>query len=281
MCIRDRYRLSCNFKGYFIYYILIAVGYIAGVLTYRFTQSWIVAMFIGEALAVLFVALDGKIFKPPFFKKSESYSANTRSVWALVAANLVQTVILNADRILVIFFVGSYEVTVFYVATLIGKIVALVTVPMEGLVISYLNKYEDRLSYKFFLGFVGGFVALSAVMVAVSTVASHILIPFLYPEIYAEAKPYFIVANAGQVLFFASTVLITFVLKISGENSQLVMNIIYLAVFAVTVIPCIAVWGLWGLAWSIVAVNLLRVVLISVYGLKKLKERERASAALE
>ncbi len=272
------YRLSCNFKGYFVFYLLIAVGYIVGILLFGFTGSWVVTMLIGETLAILFVALSGKIFKPPFLKKSANYKQNSKSVWTLVPANLVQTVILNADRILVMFFVGSYDVTVFYVATLVGKIVALVTVPLEGLVISYLNKYEDKISYKLFLGFVGGAAALAALMICASTVASHILIPFMYPdEVYQAASPYFIVANAGQVLFFISTVLIAFVLKISGENSQLMMNLIYLAAFAAVVIPCIAIWGLWGLAWSVAGVNLMRVVLVSVYGLIKLKKRQSAT----
>lgn len=270
------YRLKCNFKGYFVYYLLISVGYVIGVLTYRFTGSWIVAMLTGEALAILFVGLRGSIFKPPFLKKSPNYKENTKSIWALVAANLVQTIILNADRILVMLFVGSYDVTVFYVATLIGKIVALVTVPLEGIVISYLNKYEDKISYKLFFAFAGGLLALVAVMIGASTIASHIMIPIMYPaEVYEAASPYFIVANAGQVLFFASTVLMPFVLKISGENSQLVMNLIYIGVFAAVVIPCIAVWGLWGLAWSVAGVNLLRVVLVSIYGLKKLRDRGR------
>lgn len=273
------YRLACNFKGYFVYYVLIAVGYVIGVLTYRFTNSWVIAMLIGEALAILFVGFSGKIFKPPFFKKSANYKENMKSVLTLVPSNLVQTVILNADRILVMLFIGSQEVTVFYVASLVGKIVALVTVPLEGLVISYLNKYEDRISYKLFLGFAGGAGALAAVMTVASTVASHVLIPAMYgEEIYAAASPYFIIANAGQVFFFVSTVLITFVLKISGEGSQLALNLIYLAVFAVTVIPCVIFGGLWGLAVSIAAVNLFRIIFIVAYGLKKLSKKQKASA---
>ena len=63
------YRLSCNFKGYFVFYLLIAIGYIAGILLFRFTGSRVVTMLIGEALAILFVGLKGKIFKPPFLKK--------------------------------------------------------------------------------------------------------------------------------------------------------------------------------------------------------------------
>ncbi len=271
------YRLSGNFKGYFVYYVLIAAGYIAGVLLYRFTGSWLVAMLMGEALAIGFVALKGSIFKPPFFKPSVNRKENTKSVWALVAANLVQTVILNADRILVIFFLGSYEVTVFYVATLVGKIVALVTVPLEGLVISYLTRFEDKLNYKLFLLFSGGTAAVCAVMVGATTLASHILVPILYPDIYPVASQYFVVANAGQVLFFASTVLITFVLKISGETSQLAMNIIYFIVFALTVIPCIAIWGMWGLAWGIAAANFIRVIFIITYGLVKLKAKEKTA----
>ncbi len=265
------YRLSCNFKGYFVFYTLIASGYAAGVLLYRFTGSWLFAMLLGECAALCFVAVRGSIFKPPFFKKSDNYRENTKSVWALVAANLVQTVILNADRILVMFFVGSLEVTVFYVATLVGKMIALITVPLEGLVISYLNKYEEKLTYKFFLCFSGGFLALTAILTFGSTLVSHIFVPLMYTDVYQSAAPLFALANAGQILFFNSGVLITFVLKISGENSQLVMNLIYIAVFAAVVIPCVALYGLIGLAWSIAAVNLLRCIGITAYGLYKLR----------
>lgn len=272
------FRQACNFKGYFVFYACVSVGYLLGAATYRFTGSWLVAMLMGEGLAIAFVAIRGSIFKPPFFKKSENYKENTKSVWALVAANLVNGIVLNADRILVMVFVGSFEVTVFYVATLIGKIIALVTVPLEGLVISYLNKFEGKLSYKIYFGFSAGLLALAVLMIGAGTLASHILVPLMYPaEVFLAAKPLFTVANAGQVLFFTSTVLITFVLKISGENIQLVMNLIYLAVFAAVVIPCVAVWGLWGLAWSVLGVNLLRFAGIAIYGMKKLKNNEHST----
>lgn len=266
------FRQTCNFKGYFLYYLLISAGYCVGVLCYRLTGSWLVTMLLGEGLAVAFVAVRGSIFRPDTFKKSVNFRQNTRSVWELTAANLVHAIVLNTDRILIIFFIGSFEVTVFYAATLVGKIAALITVPLEGLVISYLNKYEGRLDYRLYFIFSSALLGVAAVLTAGSTVASYILVPFMYSEVYDQAKAYFIVANFGQVMFFTSTVLITFILKISGESSQLRLNLIYLAAFLAVVIPCIAIWGLWGLAWGIAAVNLLRFLTVAVYGLKKLKK---------
>ncbi len=265
------YRLSCNFKGCFVFYILIAIGYLAGVATYGLTDSWQVTMLLGEVAALAYVGIKGKIFKPPFFEKSENYKGNKKSVWALTAANLVQTIILNADRILVMLLIGSVQVTVFYVAGLVGKITALVTVPLEGLVISYLNKYEDKLSLKLFAGFCGGIAALIALLTGGSVLGSYILVPFMYPEVYESARPLFLIANLGQVLFFSSTLIVTFVLKIAGEKIQMLLNLVYLAIFAAVIIPCAVFGGLEGLASGIAAVNLLRCLAASVYGIKKLK----------
>ena len=53
------------------------------------------------------------------------------------------------------------------------------------------------------------------------------------------------------------------------------MNLIYLAVFAATVIPCVIFGGLWGLAYAIAAVNLFRIVFIITYGLIKLKKKQK------
>ena len=269
------FRQTCNFKGYFVYYVLVAAGYCAGVLLYPLTRSWLVSMALGEAAALIFVTIRGRIFTPPLFKKSAAYKENTKSVWQLTAANLVHAAVLNADRILIIFFIGTFEVTVFYAANLIGKTAALLTVPLEGIVISYLNKYEGKLTYKLFAEVSAALAALAVVLTALSALASHILIPILYPEVFDRAKAYFVAANAGQILFFISTVLITFILKISGEKSQLKINIIYLIAFFAVTVPCTAFGGLTGLAAGIAAVNAARFILIAVCGGRMLKAGER------
>ena len=49
------YRLNLNYKRYFIYYLLIGLGYLAGFGVYYVTGQWVWIYLIGEGAALLFV----------------------------------------------------------------------------------------------------------------------------------------------------------------------------------------------------------------------------------
>ncbi|MBO4261753.1 MAG: hypothetical protein J5921_03955, partial [Clostridia bacterium] len=56
------FRLKVNFFRFFVYYVLIAIGYVGGSFLVRFnvfggSYSWVVAIILGEALAVGFVCV--------------------------------------------------------------------------------------------------------------------------------------------------------------------------------------------------------------------------------
>ena len=71
----------------------------------------------------------------------------------------------------------------------------------------------------------------------------------MYANVFEAAKPYFLLANAGQIFYFISGSLMVVVLNFTKEKYQLYINIVYLIVFAVVVIPAILMFGLNGIAW--------------------------------
>ena len=61
------YRLSLNYRGFFFYYLFIAVGYAIGMALYGISHSWVSIFIFGEVFGLLFVTITGSIFKKPFF----------------------------------------------------------------------------------------------------------------------------------------------------------------------------------------------------------------------
>lgn len=57
------FRLTLNFKGYFIYYAIVSVGYIVGFGIYVLTHVWLTIFFTGELLALAYSFRFGNIFK--------------------------------------------------------------------------------------------------------------------------------------------------------------------------------------------------------------------------
>lgn len=262
-----QYRLHINYNGFFWYYILIAIGYVIGVLLFPITQSWALILLFGEMAAVLFVAWKGDIFKPPFWKKSPYYKENAKSMLSLSGAYFLSDFVSYSDRILIPFFAQPGDSTTFYVATLVGKIVALLTTPLNGVIVGHLSKYKGGITKKMFLSVTGALLAVAAIIIGGSMLASHVLVSILYPDLYDTAKELFFVANASQVFFFISNTMMVVVLRFAHEKYQMYLGIAYAILFFLIVVPGIAIWGLWGIAYGLLIINILKFCIITGMGI--------------
>lgn len=266
-----QYRMTIRFKEYFLFYVSIAAGNLLGAALYPILHSWTVVIFAGELLAVIFTAATGTVFRKPFFTRSESFSENMKAVWTLSSANLVSALVLNSDRILIRLLVGASQVTVYYTASLIGKIAAMVTTPLNGIIISYLTNYKIRLTKKRFAAVAAVMLALSIIGSALCTVISQVFVKLMYSNVYEAARPYFAVANAGQIFYFISGSLMVVVLNFTDEKYQLWINIAYLILFVLIVIPATLIRGLDGIAYGLLAVNVARFLIVTFVGIVKAK----------
>ncbi|MCR4902283.1 MAG: hypothetical protein K6A23_05450, partial [Butyrivibrio sp.] len=279
------FRMTIRFKEYFIFFLTIALGYALGSFLTGFmgfgvdvsaidklgnpllTGMWTFPILAGEILAVVYVFFNGKILRKPFFEHSDSYNENIKSAFMLSGSNLVANIVLNSDRVLVRWFVGAGEVVTFYSATLVGKMVAMLTAPLNGVIISYLTGYDLKLTRKR-LGIISLLLALVSIAAAIgSTVVSYIFVKLMYPDIFDAARQYFLVANLGQVLYFISGSLMVIILKMTGEKLQLVISIIYAVLFLVIVVPMTYFSGLWGIAWGLLIINVARFLIVMFLGL--------------
>jgi O-antigen/teichoic acid export membrane protein len=270
------YRLNVNFKGFFIFYLLISIGYTLGTAIYPFTKSWILAVVAGELACFVYVIIKGSIFSGKgLFKPSEFFKENIRSMVLLSLTNMINALVLQSDKILLNIKLGGESVTVFYAATLVGKIIALLTTPLNGVIIGYLSKYKGKFTKKFFTIVIAAALGVGAVFVVGCFVASHIFVGIMYPgEVYNAAKEYFFLANAGQILYFISGSLMVVVLRFTDEKYQLIINMTYAVLFALIVIPSVWLYGLWGITFGLLAVNAIRFILVAAVGFLSIRKRE-------
>ena len=282
------YRLNVNFVLFFVYYLLISLGYVAGSFLIKYdvfgaNSTWVIAILLGELLAVGFVALTGSIFKGrDVLRASPFFRDNMKTVAFLLGSNFINALVLQADKLLLKAFVSSEAVTIFYVATLIGKVIAMLTTPLNGIIIGYLARYKGRFTAKFFTATVAASLLVCLVFTAGGVLVSHVFVKLMYPGIYAETVPFFPLANCGQVFYFVSGSLMVVVLRFSHERYQLITNLIYAALFAAVVIPSVIYFGLWGITIGLLAVNVIRFIIVTVIGYAHVdKNRDEAGSLPE
>ena len=259
------YRLHINYKGFFLYYFVIGLGYLVGMGLFRATGRWPLALLPGEVAGLLLVLLRGRIFRRDAAAPAEDPGPILRLALLLVGTNVLSHLVFNGDRIILQLFSGGAAVSVYYIASLFGKTTSLITTPLNGVLVGHLARYDGKLTPKL-LRLV---TALSAAAVLLATVAcvaaSLVVLPFLYPAEFAEVRPYLLIASAAQVIYFVGNVLTASVLlRFTPARNQLIVNITHGVLFTVVCVPLALFRRLDGFCWGLMGVNIVRIMLCFV-----------------
>ena len=260
------FRMKADFVRYMLYYVMISVGYLIGMTVYRMSGEWMTALIVGEAFGILFVVFFGTIYRKSVLKPSKNFSLVVKSMGFLVLSTLIENLTLNADRLLLMVLSGGVAVTVYYVASLFGKVVAMLSVPINSIIISYLVKYEGGLTRKFWTVAISAISALGAIAFGGCVLVSPFFLKVLYPDVYPEAAGYIAPAILGQIFYFTSGILLVILLRFRGEKKQFFFNLGYLVEFVIIVF--VGTWqgGLDGFVYASLVANAIRFFAVILWG---------------
>lgn len=267
------YRLTLRYRRYFVYYIIISIGYLLGIILYKFTKNWFLVLACGELAAVLFVLPQNTIYQKPFIcskQKAKVWKITVTVAGSYLIANFFQ----NIDRIVLQNLMGGDAVTTFYTASVLGKTVALLIGPINGVMIAYLARYSGSFSKGIFSKAVLLAVALSGICFIGCILVSPWLIRTFYPNVYSTANGLIGIATLGQILFFTAGLLLAVILRFCHQRYQFTIQIIYGIVYVALAVPATINMGIEGFAYATLWANLIRFALVLVVGYKDAGKRE-------
>ena len=260
------FRIKTDFFGYMLFYFAVAIGYAVGIGVYIVSGQWFLAFILGEAAGILFVVIRGSIYKRAFARPSKSLRPVAKSMSFLLSSNLMENLTLNADGLVLVAFCDDEAVAIFYTASLLGKVIAMLSAPLNSLIISYLVKSKVTLNKKFFAVALVAVTLLGGVAFLGCAIVSPFFMKIFYPSLYGAVKGYLAPAILGQIFYFISGILLVILLKFNGEKRQFFINASYCAEFFVTVIILSALFGLSGFIYGTLIANAIRFVGVSAIG---------------
>ena len=264
------YRLHINYRGYFLYYLVIGLGYLIGMTLFRATGLWPLALLPGELAGLVLVLWRGSVFIREKALDKVSFSPVLRLALLLIGSNILSSLIFNGDRLVLRWFVGGNAVSIYYIASLFGKTMTLVTSPLNGVLIGHLAKYKGMLTKQIMLQI----TALSVAAVLLATIAcvaaSIIVLPFLYPIEYAEVRSFLLIGSITQVIYFVGNVInASVLLRFTPVQNQLIINVVHGVLFVAVCIPLSIIFGIKGFCMGQFVVNLIRLLMSVLMGFKK------------
>ena len=270
------YKLTLRYRRYFIYYLLIGIGYGIGAVLVWKTQIWPLALLPGELLGVLYAYLGDDTLRRDALRPSKRFGVVTKCILLLFLSEGISNLIFNVDRLILKVLIGSTAVTVYYLATLVGKTVSLVSTPLCGVLIGHLARYSGQFSKRIMKWVTLGSLACFAVLTAVCAFGGYLVLWLLYPTELESAKGFLLLGSLAQVIFFTTGFVSVILIRFAKKAYQVVINTAFGICFFGIGIPATLWKGLWGFAVAMVIANGIRWLVAIALGWYAAVRAERA-----
>ena len=258
------FRIKLNYVNITISNVIMVLGYGAGYWLFRVTGHWQFIYALGHLFSLIYIFCKSDLWKEPF-KKSVRLRSITWQTVLLALSGLLLRITTYADKMLIFPVIGGAMVSVYYAATLFGKIVSQVITPISGVMLSYLSKAKRKNDDVFHMTLLSS-SAVCAVGYFACVAISRPVLTWLYPRFVDGAMQYIWVTTGTTVLTALISIINPFVLKFFDMKWQIVINGIYVAVYVALSMALLERMGLIGFCVGTLIATILKLLfMVLVY----------------
>jgi len=258
------FRIKLNFINILMSSIMMFFGYLIGFVLFLFTGYWSLIYFCGLGLNILFLINKTSIWSENY-SKTPLFKITFKEVIMLLGSGVLVSLGAYVDKLIIFPLLGGAAVSIYYVATILGKTIALAIGPITGVLLSYLAhmKKFSRNNFKFLLlissivGFIGYWFVIFI---------SEPLLSFVYPQYVEDAIQYIPVTTLSIILTIISSVINPVLLKFSSAKWQMFINGLYMLIYVPLSMYLLSLHGLMGLCVGILIANFIKLlIMITTY----------------
>lgn len=262
-----------DYKRVLINNAVLLIGYLFGfLLCLLWKGQWQCIYIVGYGCSILYIEKISHILSEPF-SKTKLYPKTKKRMGVLASASLIGSGTSYLDKVLVNPMLGAEAVSIYYIATLAGKMLSQVIAPINNVLLAYLAKKrkDDNRLEKWTIQ--SSWVMMAVGFIACMAVSGPVL-SFLYPDYYMQVKPYVAVNTMTAMLINGNTLLSPFLLKWCSANWQLFLNSVSIIGMILFSVVGYRIGGLYGYSMGILLNAVMKYVL--QYGILKYKKSEGA-----
>lgn len=255
------FRINLTFFNILKHSFILSLGYVIGTLIYFEYRVFPMILLMGELFSILYLYFKLNI-KVTLFKKTANFKNLKKEYLNLSFSNIANVISMYLDRYLVLIMLGAKYVGYYFVASVLGKLMATVSIPISGVILAYLSsgkvKNHIKLFNKMFLlsiGF-GCIVFLSLLII------SPYILNILYPSSWESVRSLYNLANLGVILYLIGTFMNTFCIKFLKMNRQIVIQYCYVIVLVFLGIILMKENGLKGFINATLIANIVRICIV-------------------
>lgn len=239
-----QYRIKLKFKKIFINNIILTIGYFIGFLIFRYLLYWQIIFIVPYILTAVYDYINTDFIKEPIIKTG--LFNNTKRVYLLLAFSAMITSLINyVDRLVLYPLIGGSQLSIFHSASIIGKMMVILSVPISSVLLSHLTK-EDNYILKIRAKYILGFILFLIFSYFATVLIGPYILKILYPLWYRESSIYLPITTATGMIVVVSTLLNVYVIRYYPTRFQIIVNSVYILVYLLISLILLYLFGLMG-----------------------------------
>lgn len=258
------FRLKLNYVAIVINNILQAMGFLVGAYLAKVTGLWELIFIFGYTFACIYSSVKTGILREKNIK-TKFFGKTQRDMGQLFLSNLISNTISYADKLVLYPIMGGVSVAIYYTATILGKMVAMLTGPINSVILSYISVLTDV--KKNILGkvlIIGMGICIIGYFVVL--LISRPVMDLLFPQWTKEVMLYIPVTTANAMLTVLISIISPFVVKFCDMKWQIVINAIGAGTYFIVALILLKAFGLMGFCFGAVIGTITRLAtMIIVY----------------
>lgn len=264
------FRLKLNYKAIVINSIVLGIGFCIGTGLFELTKCWEFVFFTGYLLSVIFCAGKTRLLKVKACKTT-MYREVSRDSYFLVISSIISNCINYADKLILYPLMGGTAVSIYYTATILGKITGMLTGPINSVILSYISRWDNSKS-KYFVRILGlGIVVISIGYVFTLLLARPVL-GILFPQWVDEVMRIIPITTATVMLTVLASILQPFILKFCNIYWQIIISGVGSAAYFISALILWRIYGLTGFCiGTVIGVTVKIIIMVTVYFLRAIK----------
>lgn len=258
------FRLKINYVSILICNMICIIGYALGFVLFRITGYWQWIYLLGLLFSLIYCFSRSDLWKEPF-KRTPLFKQTSVQGSLLLIAKILNRLITYADKILIYPILGGSVVSVYYAATVFGKVVSIMITPINSVALTYLSKMKKKKDNLFKSALLMG-IGVCIVGYCLCLAVSRPVLSVLYPRFVDEAMKYIAITTGTTVLYALTSIVDPFIMKFFDMKWQIAINGSSVVVYLILCLSLLKVWGLIGFCIGAMLTNAIKLVfMILIY----------------
>lgn len=254
--------LVLDYSKILISQLLLSLGYYLGYLVFKHINYWEIIYITAYLLCDIYIILNSHILSERK-TKTELFQTTAKKSLILLIASIIGNSLGYIDRLLIYPLLGGKELSIYYVSTLVGKIISTAIGPVSSLLLTYLSK-SGKLSSKKFSILIITSILFGIAGYFASIIIGKPLLQKLYPDLFSEAWNYVFINSFTSIVGMLFSLVNPIVLRFCDTKWQLLLSGLNLLLYLIITLPLLYKFNLIGFCYGVSIVTVINFTITLV-----------------